>query len=700
MAGLTALLLAERDRWPLWLPVLFGVGIAFYFALPVEPVWWLGPVLTCAVLGLMIALRGRDTVLAGLSVVLMLVGGFAAVQVRALHVDAPIIERRTPPLPLLGTLLAVERRADARHRLLIAVEDLGGWSADRRPARVRVTTPASQSASLRPGDRVRLRVVVMPPPAPAAPDAFDFARQAWFQRLGGVGFTLGAPELVEPAAVSGPSARIARWRDGAATRIRDALPGPTGAIAAAVLTGKRGGIAEADWEALRNTGLAHLLAISGLHMTAIAAFIFFLVRGGLALIEPIALQYPVKKWAAVAAAVAAAAYLALSGASVSTQRAFVMILVAMVAVLLDRPVLSMRTVAAAAMVILVLRPESLVLAGFQMSFAAVTGLIAGYEAWRRWRPSWAEPGGSSFADMGHFLGGIAMTTVIASLAVAPFAAYHFNRLGAYDLLANLVAVPLFSLLVMPFGLASLIAMPVGLEAWPLMAMGAGIDGILWVAHGINSWPGVVALIPSMPVSAFALMSGGGLWLCLWVRPWRLAGLGAVVAGILVAAVTPPPDVLVGREGRMVAVRDGAGRLSFPTARGSSFVRKQWLRRDGEKGPVADFVTRTETAQATPGAWRCDAAGCTATLVGGGVLALARTQGALMEDCVRADWLVSAVPVRGPCAKPQMVIDRFDVWREGAHAVWIDDAGTAHVRTARDSRGERPWVLPRLRDREH
>ncbi len=692
-------LLAERARWTLWLPVGFGAGIAVYFSLKFEPPLWPGAAVTVLLAVAAFGARHRDLLRVPLTAALIVTAGFAMAAWRTQQVAAPVIERATGALAVTGTLVRIERQSAGRARLTLTPRRIGSWAPETLPVRVRITV-RSRAETLRPGDLVRVRARLMPPGAPAAPGAFDFARMAWYDRLGGVGYAVGPPERLEAGAKDGWATGVARWRDAISTRIRDHLPGPEGGIAAAVMTGERSGVTDADWEALRRTGLAHLMAISGLHMTAISLLVFGVVRYGLALIEPVALTQPVKKWAAVAAAVAALGYLILSGASVSTQRAFIMVLIAMGAILADRPVFSLRTVALAALLILVLAPESLIGAGFQMSFAAVTALIAAYEAWRRVRPDhWMVGRGPVLTVMGS-LGGIAMTTVIASLAVAPFAAYHFNRLGLYDLLANLIAVPIFSIGVMSSALMALIFMPLGLDGLFLNLLGLAIGAVRWTAHTISAWPGAAVGVAAMPAAALVAFTLGGLWLCLWQARWRLAGIPLILAGCVIAGMTPRPVVLIAADGGAVAVRDGTGALTLPFARRSDYDERNWLRRDGRDLAPRDAVRLIEEAAgwAEPGLWRCDRAGCAVPITrppdgAPALLAYARSLDALNLDCARADLVISAVPVRGTCAVPGPVIDRFDLWWAGAHAVHWTGTGW-RVETARAERGERPWVLPR------
>ena len=414
--------------------------------------------------------------------------------------------------------------------------------------------------------------------------------------------------------------------------------------------------------------------------------IFFAARALLALVEPVALRYPIKKWAAACALIGAAVYLLLSGMSVPTQRAFVMVGFVMLAVMLDRASLSLRLIAWAALAVLVIAPESMLGPSFQMSFAAATALIATYEALRGSLAALATRGGLALRPL-VYGGGILLTSLVAGLATGPFAIYHFNRFADYTLLTNLGAVPITGFWVMPWGLLALLLVPFGLEWLALAPMGWGIDAIVWIAQRVAALPGAVSLVPAMPAAALIAISVGGLWLCLWQRRWRLLGIAAIAGGVLMAALERRPDVLVAGDARTVAVRGEDENLWLSTRRRGRFVTDTWLRRDGQGEPLTWAGDGTDASGV-----RCDVLGCIQRR-DGRTLALVNDPRALAEDCRRADIVVATVPVRELCQGPEIVVDRFDLWRDGGHAIRLEPGG-AHVESVASRRGARPWVLRR------
>jgi competence protein ComEC len=682
---------AEQECWFLWLPVMFGAGIALYFLLPVEP-WTLAATLP-AVAALVIHFTlGRGGVASLATAGLLAVAlGIAAGKLRTEAMRAPVLERQMGPVDVYGFVELVEPRPTRGQRLTIRLTALEKHEAHAWPYRVRVRTMAETSA-LEPGDAVRLRATLSPPPGPALPGDYDFARAAWFQALGAVGYSTSAPEIVadtsEPPLSLRVIAAVARVRQAIGRRVVEALPGQTGAIANALITGERGGISESTNQAFRDSGLFHILSISGLHMVIMAGAVFFCIRLALAAIPAIALRYPIKKWAAAGAMIGAFGYLMISGAAFATVRSYIMISIMFLAVMLDRPAVALRNVALAALAILVVWPESLFDPGFQMSFAAVVALVSAYE-WLRGRAE--ERSGitmrGALRDALMFFGGIVASTLIASLAVAPFGIYHFHNTQLFAILANLVAIPICNIIVMPAALATLVAMPVGLEAAPLWVMGWGIEAMVWCAAWVAGLPGAVGRVPTIPTFAFVLMIVGGLWCALWSTRWRLLGVVPIVAGLVLAPAGRKPDVLVGRGAGLVAVRTDAGQLSALAGRGSAFELARWLEHDGDSRPQG------EAAKAS--AFRCDAHGCTAR-VKGMLLAVANSPVALRDDCVAASILVLKFARPRGCNPRGPVIAADNIAANGAHALYIG-GGQVRIETVADTRGDRPWAPVLHRD---
>ncbi len=670
-------LAAERDRWALWIPVLVGCGIAIYFAVPAEPSRW--PSLGCAAL----AGAGALTLRGGLRwvAILLLCGtlGFAVAAARTQVVAGPAIMSETRPLSLSGRIERIERFSPKEMRLTLSRVAIEGWEAERTPARVRVGV-RTKGDDVRPGQMVRLRAVLMPPPGPSVPGGYDFSRQAWFDRLGAVGFAI-SPVKVVGEAEGWNWWRVARWRDDLGRRLLAQTSGDTGAMAVALVTGERAAISEETLEVLRVAGIAHLLAISGMNIAMMTGFVFVVVRFVLACVPGLALRQPIKQWAALAALVAGIFYLLMSGATIPTQRAFIASTVIFAGILLDRIAITMRLVAITAIVLLLLTPESLLSVSFQMSFAAVVALVAVYERARV--GGWLAAGHGSLLRRGAvYLAGLVVTSLVAGAATGFFAAFHFNNVALWGLITNMAAVPIMGLWTMPFVLMLFVALPFGLEYWPLQAIVLGNEVTLDIARWVAALPGADLRVPALPDNTMALVVAGGLWLLLWTRPWRWLGVLPMLAGLAFAFTAAEPDVLVDEKGKVTAVRGASGDLVV-LGGAKSFARETWLRRDAQN--------EHESGAAEQPA--CDRLGCIYRPPGRPDLpiALVRSAEALDEDCGTARIVISAVPVFRRCRDPLVVIDRFDLWRGGAHALWIDNDGIT-IQSAAQAQGNRPWSL--------
>jgi competence protein ComEC len=677
----------EADRWFVWIPVVFAGGIVAYFALDNEPEARVAIALVMGALGLCLALRTVPLGLAIGGASLAFALGFADAKLRTEMTRAPILSHELRYVPVTGFIEDHELRDKGRARLTLRVVSLDDLPEAERPYRVRVTLPAKSNFIDKTGSLVTLHATLQPPPEPVEPGGFDFARQAWFARLGGTGY---ATSKIEPAPGAGqPPWDIAAWaaidrlRVAINARIRASLPGETGEIAVALITGEQGGISDETKQVMRDSGLAHILSISGLHMVIIAGTVFWIVRALLALWPRLALNHPIKKWAAAAALAAATFYLALSGAAVPTVRSWIMMSIVLIAVMLDRPALTMRNVALAALLILIFSPESLFDPSFEMSFAAVVALVALYEwlatrersgladvspVWRALHKGWA------------LAAGAALTTLVASTAIAPFAVYHFHRMTEYGLIANLLAAPIVSLLIMPMALLALVAMPFGIEVWPLKAMGLGIAVMVGIGKWVAGWPGAVTVLPQISGTALVLIVLGQLWLCLWQTRARALGLVIAALGLALAPPSSRPDVLIDRDGETAALRSTSGNLIFPPATAASYSVDNWLLADGD-GRSADMLSDD--------AFRCDLLGCIGT-VKGQVVALVRHPAALEEDCRIADIVVAPFTVGKKCRAARVIVDRNALKAGGAHALYIEGLSIRAVSVA-SARGHRPWV---------
>ncbi|HEX8239563.1 MAG TPA: ComEC/Rec2 family competence protein [Allosphingosinicella sp.] len=671
---------AERDQLPLWLPVGLGLGITAWFALPDARAWTAFLLLAAALALLPQAFAPGTRWSRAVSIFcLAAIIGCANIWWKADRVAAPA----------LGQARAAEfeariesfQRVPAREVVRLVVEPARGSGL---PPRLRVNVDSATAPdTLRPGATVQLRGYLMPPAPAALPGAYDFARAAWFQGIGGTG-RVTLVRIVAPAAGQGWRARLADMRQSLADHIRDRLAGGAGGIAAALATGDQGGIPEADAEAMRRSGLAHLLSVSGLHLTAVVGAVMLLTLKLLALSPVLALRLRLVLIAAGAGAVAGIAYTLLTGAEVPTIRSCIAALLVLLGIAVGREALTLRLVAVAALAVLLLWPESLPGASFQMSFAAIAAIVALHEQ-PRVRALLARREELWPVKLGRFLLGLVLTGVAVELALVPIALWHFHQAGLYGALANIVAIPLTTFVIMPLEALALLSDLAGLGAPFWRLAGAALDLLLALAHAVAAAPGAVARLPTLPATAFALMIGGGMWLALWRTRWRRWGLVPVAAGALAALLTPDPDLLVTGDGRHLAVRTGAGELALLRGRAGDYVRELMTQSAGLEGDPGELETLRSA--------ECSGDFCVADLRGWRLLASRSSRlvavEALRKACAEADIVVSERRLPAACRPRWLKADRDFLARSGGLSIALG----ARPRVATVSSGDRhPWIV--------
>lgn len=669
----------------LWLPVFFGVGAILYYSAGREPALWPALAACAGLFALAWRARAQDrlaTMRASLAGA-FLFAGFAASAMRTMSVAAPVLER-----PAVAKVTAyvesIDLRADGA-RLLLRVGTINGVAAERAPERVRVNMrgrPAFAS-----GASIAATMRLTPPPTASVPGGYDFARDAYFRRIGAVGNVVSRPEFVAPLAVpftARAGAGIDRARNTLTDRIAGVIGGPKGAVAAALITGKRGLIPEETNEDLRAAGIYHVVSISGLHMMLAAGLFLWSLRAALALFPAIALRRPIKKWAAAFAICGAFAYNLFSGSEVATERAMIMIVVMLGAILVDRPAISMRNLAIAALIVLAREPSAVLGPSFQMSFAAVAAMIALYER---------KPGAQDAADLRErppgfvdrglaIVGAMIMTTLVAALATDPFGAYHFHRMAVYGLIGNALVLPLVEFVVMPSAVLGVLASLFGLDAPVWWVMGQGVGVMLDVAAWVADLPGAVRMIPSFGAGALLMMTLGLLWLTLWQSQLRWLGLVFAAMGVGLALGARQPDMTVDARAQALAFRGADGRLHALNPRGDYFALAQWL--------AGDADARNPRSLQAPAGARCDPTGCIAAMADGRIVALVLDRRALPEDCARASVVVTRLPLRGICEGPALVLDGAHFAAAGATRVYFNGAGAPTLATARSPDRDRPW----------
>jgi competence protein ComEC len=674
---------AGFDRAP-WLAVAFATGIAGWFALPTQ--WhWLALLALClaaliGALGLMHHAGRFPHARLGLALLALALGaGCLTAWAKSAMVGTTAIERPTVALLDATVLGREDQPAEDRVRLLLATREPGSG----RAIRVRVNVPKSQAGeTIGEGARVRLRARLMPPAPPMLPGSYDFARAAWFAGLSATGSALGPIEVLRPAEGQG----LARLQRRLAAHVRGALAGSPGGIAAALASGDRGGIAEIDEEAMRDSGLTHLLSVSGLHVSALVATAYLIVLKLLALWPWLALRVRLPLVAAAVAAGAGVAYTLLTGAEVPTVRACAGALLVLAAVALGREPLSLRMLAVAALLVMLLWPEAVVGPSFQMSFAAVIAIVAlhGSAPIRTFLAPREEPW---WQRWGRRLAMLVLTGVVIELALMPIGLFHFHRSGAYGALANVVGIPLTTFVSMPLIALALLLDTVGAGGPAWWLAGLSLDALLGLAHWTASRPGAVTLLPAMGTGAFALYVAGALWLALWRGRVRLLGALPVAAATLLLVNVRAPDVLVSGDGRHVGITAPGGGLLVLRAGGASYARDTLVELSGMGGEVRRL-------DQWPGAV-CGRDFCVAKLARGERtwrLLIARgrdyvEERALAAACERVDVVIADRRLPSSCRPVWLKADRWMLGRTGGLAI---DLERGHVTTVAEGQGEHGW----------
>ncbi|MCE2564836.1 ComEC/Rec2 family competence protein [Komagataeibacter sp. FNDCF1] len=686
-----AWLWGQHARFAVWLPVLLAAGIVAYFALPWEPGGMdaaaMGMVVAACVVarllwGNVLSVRMGCGVVGGCAAGLLLAWGqahrmppFPDLPRRAVHLSGRVagVDGQT-----LRDGTQVQRMALADVRFLDGINI--GMTPLRRQIRLRLRPddPAIPVA----GDALSARVLLAPPAFPAIPGGYDAQRRAWFDGLAGQGRALDGVTCVHDRRLPGMQAWLDGLRQKLEQRIRAALPGPSGTIAATVLAGSDGAVDAGVRESFADAGLAHLLAVAGLHLAIVMGLVMAVLRMGLALSERAALFWPCRQIAALGALLTGAGYVLLTGAHLPARRSLIMAGLAVVALLAGRRPFSMRALAVAAAILMALAPEQVTELPLQMSMAAVMALIAGFDALRPVLSAWAHDV-AWWRRMAGRAGRPLLASVLAGGACIPVGMAHFGTVQPWFVLANLLAVPLMSVWIMPWGLASLLLMPLGAEKLALVPMGWGIDVVAWLARLVAGLPVARIGVPAMGGAGLVLFFAGLCWLCLWAGRVRLLGVVPVVLALSSPWMGRMPVVLVSPDARMVGVVTGGRVLTGPGGHPDPFILREWQRVTGlpagvlpEDGMLASVA--------------CQRGVCRVAGQGGDIVLLL---GARLPDaalCLGAEVVVN---LHGQAGCPGADrIGRFDVWREGAHALYPRAGGGVVVTRDRAARGARPWVM--------
>ena len=665
-----------------WGVVAFAAGIGLYFGAPFEPSFAIVASICAALLLFILTISEQQRRVKVLLMAMLLVHlGIGRSVWHSQAAEQPRLSSYERSYWVTGWVSAIEK-SGPRLRWRIEVASIDGLDAMQTPKTIRTSTGGE---GVQAGDFIRIRSVLSAPRGPAVPGGYDPARRAFFEGIGGTGYAISKAEKIAdlPLTFSAKLKRnIVKLRYGLAERVLAAAPKKTAGLQVGLLTGIRTYISESQTVVLRTAGLAHILAISGLHMGLMAGSVYYLASLGLACIAPLSRRYDVRKPAAMIGAFAAAAYLLMSGASVATQRAFIMACIVFLAVILDRRAFSMRSVALAAMITLLWHPEAIVSAGFQMSFAAVAALVAVYRAWDA-RRVYVHHGPVGRA--GQSLSSLTVTSFVAGTATSGFAMLHFNRVASYSLAGNLLAMPVFTFWVMPAALAVFPALLIGREDMPLFIMGKGLDVMLYLSAWVASWPESILYIPAGPSWIIGVFGLSFAALCLGPKLARVLGAILLPICLILWVTSKQPDLRISADGAVAFWSDEKRETLYVNRKRSDrYGREQFARRSGQ-GAFSQETYQKKRASCDPMACRLSIKGYTVSVTS--------HPSEVVQECLTADLVVLTSRSAGPVARrycEAMLIDTRTLNHQGGQNIYLDSADIRRESASSKTRSARPW----------
>ncbi|WP_309086532.1 ComEC/Rec2 family competence protein [Chelativorans sp.] len=681
----------------LCLPVFMAAGALAYFAISWEPG---APVLLAVIAPLIAAVflfQARPVLLHASGALLAFAIGAGAAKLETWRAETPVLGSEVTTR-LTGRVAQIEHQANGRVRLVLDVLATERPKLRYAPERVRLTA-REVPADLRPGDGISSLARLMPPSGPVRPGSYDFSFASYFSGIGAIGFFMTGPERARADGGETVLSRPARWLETArlalAERIRMHVSGAEGAVAVAMIVGFRPGIPEEVNEWLRRSGLAHILSISGLHMALVAVTVMFMLRAGAALFPGFASSVPVKKYAAAAALAFCTLYLFISGADVAAQRSYIMLAVMLAALLFDRAALTMRNVAIAALIIIVLSPHEVAGPSFQMSFAATAALVAGYAAWSEWQrgrparaPATPSLAGRAARMAAGFALGLAATSLIAGTATALYGIWHFQRATPLALPANLVAMPIVSVAAMPMAVLSILAMPFGLDGFFLKIMGHAIAAVIAVAKWFSDRSPIDA-VGLIPLPAVLALTVALAILVVSTTRLRLLALPFILPGAVLLMTRDLPDVLVSEDARLVGIRGAGGAVAVNRARPNGFTIEDWAR-----ALDAETILKPENGKGESAGpsdrFSCAGGLCLARHESGAVVAHAESADAAGKACSATLIVIDDAKARDLCGgNGPVVLTKRELARKGSVAVRFRPDGSG-IRAEASFAIDEPW----------
>jgi competence protein ComEC len=668
-------LASELENFFLWLPVFLAIGILIFFALPYDPSPYLSFFTIFLSLALFIISR-RHYKLHYIALALMTVLiGFTATMIRVELVKAPILRETLEKIWLEGDVCEINNTEDGQ-KLILENLLFKGYNGVM-PKKVRLSLRHTQ-VKIDIGNHIGVKAVLMAPPSPSLPRGFDYQLYAYFKQIGAIGYAVGKVKILKNKnKLSTVNNFFANLRQKVEDRLFSEMTKPASAIAVGILVGDASAISGGDFDDIRKAGLAHIIAISGMHIVVVVGLIFISVRFLLARFEILLLKFDVKKIAALSAILGSFVYLKIAGSPLSAQRAFIMSTLVLTAIVLDRNVNPMRSIAIAALIILCFTPEAILSASLQMSFAASMALIASFAITQEYL-KFSNQSSLFIRILSYFLT-ITISTLVAGLATAPFIIYHFNQFSTYSVLSNLIAIPLSDFIIMPAGMLAMLLMPLGIEKIALYPMQWGIEFMLWISHTVANLPHSSYYVPSILPLGLISVSIGGLILCFFSTKLRYLGIIPICLGMTGIWHHEKLDVIISQDGKLFAVEDDIGVLAFSSKASSRFNRKIWQQSRGE-----NFIFSLKEAYLD----KCRYNYCFLERNNHKVMIVGKPHDPA-KHCGKYDIYINLVDNIFHCAKANLSINLNNLNQDGAHTFRLSSE-KIRVEKVSDFRPKRIW----------
>ena len=646
----------ESGQFNLWLPIVFACGIACYFYLPFEPnPLFLILSFVLSVIGF-ILVRTKSNIALIFLLFLFFFAGFSRISFRTQNLNTTFISKPYNFVNITGKIDKIDLKENG-YRLTLNNLKTSKIPSKERPIKIQLSVKGTESIP-NIGDIINLKAHLKPPSLAWYPNGYNFARHAYYQNVGAVGFAVSDLKIIQQNTNVFPMEQI---RNKILKRISEVLPNDMGDIITALIIGEQGKISKEIRLNYNAAGIIHILSVSGFHMTLIAGFIFSLLRFMLCLVPYVSLRYNTKKICALLALFLTFLYLLISGMATPAIRSFLMIGFVLLTVLFDRQALSIRSLSWAGFLILLFYPEDLMTASFILSFFACYVLISSYESlYPKFKNFLSDKSFLFKTTIGSFLFFL-IINILIFIALSPIVIYHFNRFNSYSLIGNFFTSALFSLLIMPLLFIASLLMLFGIDKPFLLSAGYLIEKINLLCEWIANFPYAQIILPPLSDIGYTLFLFGVLWICCWKTNIRFWGLILIFYGLFSIILHQTPDVIIAQNGKIIALKQNKTLVVNST---NSNIINYWFERNGFDVNITPKTIKTNKPIYHKGLWFDFTGSANGNF----------------------DIIVNN---EGPCHAKIVCIPSEKLKKEGTHTIYIHNK-SIDIKTSAERKHYRPW----------